>query len=141
MRIIESVDSERNKILIILIIGLFAGYALYYNNISDNLVTKSKTYTIATVEKIEAGGRGCGQKVSVSFKYKNLEHRQTYCESIADVTASFRGRRFFIKIIPNHLNKGFDVCFNFGVPDSIKSAPYAGWDESWMNQNFLGCVK
>jgi hypothetical protein len=119
---------------------LFLVYGVYYDLHSRNLLTNYGRYTIGTIEKIDGGGRGCALSIYVSFVYKNIKYTENGCAELDEVKKSFIGKHFFVKIVPNNIDRAFNIKYSCPVPDSITVAPSEGWSEEWMQEHFPDCV-
>ncbi|HSV10997.1 MAG TPA: hypothetical protein VLI68_09525, partial [Hanamia sp.] len=108
----------RNKnFIIIVLIVLFVLYAIYYGLNSDKILAEEGVYSIAKIENVQPGGRGCARLLDISFLYNNVKHRASkICESNDSINESFIGKRFFIKIVPNELKRAIDFNFSCSVP-------------------------
>jgi hypothetical protein len=133
-----------SKTYIIIGIGLFIGFAIFYDWYSSNrfydLLDSEGVYTIGTIEKVESLSKG-GPLSHITYTYKNLSHEGEYIGDLGVNQKPYMGKRFFIKIIPNNPKIGIYFNPNFSVPDSILSAPPEGWSQDWMKEHFPDCVK
>ena len=129
-----------NKIYIIIGIILFTGYAIFYAWNSSNLLDKDGIYTIGKIEKVEGGGRG-GLRAYISFSYKNIQHEGDYIDGSGKIKERIIGTRYFIKILPTHLDRAFDFNIDYPITDSILVAPPEGWSQDWMKKHFPTYVK
>ncbi len=133
---------KKNKLYILIGIVLFVAFAIYYDWHSNRLLADEGVYTIATIEKVQAGGRGCSRLVDASFVYNSAKHfEEKICIGSESVSQSLVGKRVFIKIIPKHLKFGIYLQFNCLVPDSIAAAPSGGWSQEWIKGHFPECVR
>lgn len=130
---------KKNKYYIFIAIVLFLIYAIYHDINSNKLLISEGKYTIGYIKKITGGGKGCGMLVYVGFNYKHDKYEENYCESSDEVKRMFVGQRFFIKILPSNVDRRFDIKYSCPVPDSINVAPYEGWSQQWMKDNFPNC--
>jgi hypothetical protein len=133
----------RNKnFIIIVLIVLFVLYAIYYGLNSDKILAEEGVYSIAKIENVQPGGRGCARLLDISFVYNNVKHMVSkICESNDSINESFIGKRFFIKIVPNELKRAIDFNFSCSVPDSITEVPPGGFSQEWMKEHLPTCIK
>ena len=131
---------KKNNIYIVIAIVLFIIYAVFYAWKSSNLIDKYGVYTIGKIEKVEGGARG-GLRVYISFSYKNIKHTGDYIDGSGKIKESLIGKRYFIKIVPNRIDRAFNFNIDCPIPDSILVAPSEGWSQGWMKEYFPNCVK
>jgi len=133
---------KKSKFFVGLAILFFVMYAIYYGFQGEDLLDKNGRYVIGTINKIEGGGgRGCVLKIYVSFNYNGIEQKESYCENLQKIDESFIGKRVFLKIIPDHLDRKFIIFYNCSIPNNIGAMPTEGWSQEWMKEHFSGCIK
>jgi hypothetical protein len=139
----SNLEGMRNKKFYIIVIAvLFVLYAVYYGLNSDKILAEEGVYSIAKIENVQPGGRGCARLLDISFIYNNVKHTITkICESNDSINKSFIGKRFFIKIVPNELERAIDFNFRCSVPDTITEVPHGGFSQEWMREHFPTCIK
>lgn len=115
-------------IIVILIGGLFQWY-------STKELNSNGKFTIATIEKVLPGGKGCGFMIDLSYYYKGEKYYlKNNCVSGSIVGQIFIKKKLLIKFTPNNDNY-INIYFDIEIPKSIVTTPYGGWDKEWVNKN------
>jgi len=129
---------KRSNYYIIIGIGLFIIYAIYFQLHTAKLLSIKGRYTIGRIEKIKPSGEGI--RVYISFFYKDTKREVDYIEDIGKIKGIYMGKRLFIKFIPDDPDRSSDFNLNCSVPDSLKTAPPEGWSQEWIQKNFPNCI-
>lgn len=79
---------------------------------------------IGTIEKVE--GARASLRGFVQFKFRGKVFLSDFLSN--DISHNDSGKRFFIKIIPSCPKCYLSFDSSLVVPDSIKEAPYSGWE-------------
>lgn len=132
----------KNRVITICIVA-FTVFALCYAYFSDKrfnkLMESEGVFTIGTIENVKSLTKG-GPLSTISYYFRNSVRHGEYIGDISMVPKPHVGKRFFIKIIPDH--PGNNILFKPQclVPDSIQTAPERGWSLVWMKEHFPECV-
>ena len=106
-------------------------YSLY----SKNELREKGRYTIATIEKITGGGKGCGLSIDISYLYEGEKQKlDNNCVSRSIVGNIYKGKKIFIKFIP-HNNSAIHIYFELEIPSNVIIVPPDGWNKEWMKTN------
>lgn len=98
---------KKYKPYIISAICLFIVYMIYFTIESDRILKNSHTYTLGIVDEIKATGNGL--RVYISIVYENKRKTFDYIEDIGRAKKLYIGRRLFIKIVPDNINRIMDL--------------------------------
>lgn len=128
------IKSKRLLIPVVIFIGF--GIGLGYSHYTDKLLEKSDSYTIGTISKI-SGAKG-GLKIYINFEYRTQKYQVSYIDGSGDVsTKNNLGKRYFVKIIPEHPTKLIEINYLDTVPAHITTAPPSGWTGDWLKKRML----
>src|ERR1700742_5137605 len=114
--------TKRNLRILAIVICIFAILIIYDIYVSKSL-NNHGIYVIGKIERIE-GAKG-GLRAFVSYKYKGEIIHGDFISGRVKPRDTMN--RYFFKIDTLHPHY-FDYDYDITVPDSIKEAPYGGWD-------------
>jgi hypothetical protein len=114
--------TKRNISILVIVVCVFALSIIKI--IYDKKSLKSNgVFVIGKIERVE-GAKG-GPRAFISFKYKGKTYYGDFIST--SVKKSDTMNRYFFKIDTTQLPT-FNYDNSITVPDSIKEAPYGGWD-------------
>jgi len=131
--------NRQNNFLMIFFFGALVLIGAIYSIINNRQLKNDGKYTIAKIEKIEAGGKGCNIVVTVSFVYNKKENLHSAgCYSKNDLGDAYIGKRVFIKFVPNNDN-AFKIYFECNVPDYLQQKDEINLDDSIIKKLTNNC--
>ncbi len=103
-----------------------------YSYFDSKEFDKKAVYCLGKIDDVKWAYRG-DKKIWVSYKFKN-RYYNVYSVGYG-YEYSDSGKKVFIGILPNDPDGTVDVKQNCPVPDSIKEAPFNGWQTLPVNCN------